>query len=110
MIAAGNLFAAIPERQDGEDFLELMNRQTVRIERIVSLGHATPEGVWLEQDAAEWVLLVSGRARLRFEGEDVPRDLQPGDWLTIPSGARHRVEETDDTSPTIWLAVHVTAS
>ena len=33
--------------------------------------------------------------------------LQPGDWLLIPAGCRHRVAETGPD--TVWLAVHVAA-
>ena len=38
---------------------------------------------------------------------DVPeaRPLGPGDWLEIAAHRRHRVEWTDPTTPTVWLAV-----
>jgi cupin 2 domain-containing protein len=31
----------------------------VRIERIVSLGHTSPEGFWYDQDGGEWVVLLA---------------------------------------------------
>jgi cupin 2 domain-containing protein len=43
---------------------------------------------------------------LRFEDEPEPRLLRPGDYLLIPAYRRHRVEWTDPTQPTVWLALH----
>ena len=63
-----NLFADIADRSDTEQFVELLAAPGLRIERIVSIGHSTPSGEWLEQDRPEWVLLVQGAATLRLEG------------------------------------------
>jgi cupin 2 domain-containing protein len=76
----------------------------VRIERIVSHGHRSPDGFWYDQAEREWVLLISGRARLRFEGEEAI-ELSPGDYVDIPAHRRHRVEWTEPNAATIWLAV-----
>ena len=84
----------------------LAERPGVRIERIVSTGQASPPGFWYDQDWGEWVVLLSGAARLRFADEDEPRHLGPGDWVDIPAHCRHRVEWTDPDQPTVWLAVH----
>jgi cupin 2 domain-containing protein len=78
----------------------------VRLERIVSTGHATPPGQWLDQDRTEWVTVLRGQASLRFEDEPEPRLLSPGDYVLIPAHRRHRVEWTDPGEPTIWLALH----
>jgi cupin 2 domain-containing protein len=78
----------------------------VRIERIVSTGQASPPGFWYDQPWTEWVLLLAGAAGLLFEDEPTPRPLKAGDYLLIPAGQRHRVEWTDATQPTVWLAVH----
>jgi len=51
------------------------------------------------------VLLLAGAARLTLEG-DRPIDLRPGGFVDIPARRRHRVEWTDPTVPTIWLAIH----
>ena len=83
----------------------LLATTSLRIERIVSQGHASPEGFWYDQDAPEWVLILSGAARLRFEGEE-PVDMTPGAFLNIPAHRRHRVEWTDPARATVWLAVH----
>jgi cupin 2 domain-containing protein len=103
-----NLFAGIPDDLPEELVETLHSTPGVRIERIVSRGHASPEGFWYDQEQAEWVLLVSGAARLRFEGEG-PLDLSPGSFVSIPAHRRHRVDWTDPARPTVWLAVHYEA-
>ena len=107
MMGAGNLFAYIPEALENEQFLNLFSAPGVRIERIVSTGHATPESEWLDQDWTECVALLAGAAAIQIEGEPSVRTLEPGDWLLIPRHTRHRVEWTDSTGATIWLAIHV---
>ena len=90
-----------------EELLEVLSATgAVRIERIVSMGHASPDGFWYDQDTDEWVLLLRGAARLRFEGDDDVVAMKPGDFLQIPAHTRHRVEWTDPGHQTIWLAVH----
>lgn len=79
----------------------------VRIERIVSMGHASPDGFWYDQAEAEWVMIVSGRARLQIAGQDGAIDMGLGDTLLIPAHCRHRVAWTDPKQPTVWLAVFV---
>ena len=101
-----NLFADIPSRLPDEIIERLLSAPGVRIERIVSLGHASARDFWYDQDHHEWVVLLQGAARLRFENEAQALDLKPGDCLDIPAHCRHRVEWTDPTTPTIWLAVH----
>jgi cupin 2 domain-containing protein len=108
MAGLTNLFADIPADLPEELIQPLLSTSIVRIERIISLGHASPEGFWYDQDMHEWVLLVKGAARLMFEGEE-PIDLRPGSFLSIPAHKRHRVEWTDPDQPTIWLAIHYEA-
>lgn len=84
----------------------LLERAALRLERIVSLGHATPPGEWYDQERDEWVVLLSGAARLAFEGEDGERQVVPGDWLWIPAHVRHRVTWTHPSEPSVWLALH----
>ena len=105
MITTGNLTvdlaAGAAERIDA-----LATSAAVRVERIVSHGHATPGGEWFDQDWNEWVLVVSGAARLRIEGEASARVLRAGDYVALPAHCRHRVEWTDPDRATVWLAVH----
>jgi len=104
---ACNLFAGLPMAPEAAERQEtLLVWPGLRIERIVSSGQASPPGFWYEQADAEWVLLVSGEARLRFEDEAEARPLQAGDWLHIEPRRRHRVESTAAETPTVWLAVH----
>lgn len=106
---AGNLFAGLPSAPEAAERLEtLLAGPGVRIERIVSSGQASPSGFWYEQADAEWVLLLSGEALLRFEDENEARRLAAGDWLSIAPRRRHRVEWTATATPTVWLAVHHT--
>jgi cupin 2 domain-containing protein len=106
MIESGNLFADIPEVLEKEQFLDLFSAPGVKIERIMT-GHATPASEWLDQDWTECVALLAGAAAIQIEGEPNLRTLEPGDWLLIPRRTRHRVEWTDSTNATIWLAIHV---
>ena len=101
-----NLFGARPERLHDELVDVLVRTGAVRLERIVSLGHATPPGEWLDQEQDEWVLLLRGSAALAFEDETGPVAMRPGDHLVIPARRRHRVEWTDPTDVTVWLALH----
>ena len=110
MTAPRNLFADLPAELPAEQFEALLSAGVVRVERIVSLGHASPEGFWYDQPRGEWVAVLRGAARLRFEGDAEPVELRPGDWVDIPPHRRHRVEWTDPATPTVWLAVHYPAA
>lgn len=102
-----NLYTALPSGGTTQErFDTLLDRPGVRIERIVSTGQASPPGFWYDQPDDEWVILLSGSAGLRFEDELEGYTLQPGDWLMIPAGRKHRVEWTDTGQPSVWLAVH----
>jgi cupin 2 domain-containing protein len=105
-LAAGNLLAHLPTRLADEALEVLAETSNVRIERIVSLGHASPEGVWYDQPQTEFVVLITGEAHVEFEGESQPRELKPGDYLAIPAHCRHRVAWTTSDEPSVWLAVH----
>lgn len=107
MTRSGNLHADIPSRLADEQFADLFTRPGVRIERIVSTGHASPDGFWYDQPHDEWVCVISGSAGVSIEGEAAPRILRVGDWLELPAHVRHRVEWTDPDTLTVWLAVHV---
>jgi cupin 2 domain-containing protein len=74
-----------------------------RLERILSFGQASPEGVWYDQAEDEWVLLVGGSATLEIEGQ-APVELISGDHLILPAGKRHRVMAVSEGA--VWLALH----
>ena len=100
-----NLLAPLPDATAAERADALVTRSGLRIERIVSRGQASPPGFWYDQTEAEWVMVLAGRARLRFEDETEARVLDPGDWVEIPPHRRHRVDWTDPAVPTVWLAI-----
>lgn len=88
-----------------ERFDDLLARPGLRIERIVSSGHASPPGFWYDQPHDEWVIVLKGAAGLVVEGAP-ERRLGAGDFVFLPARCRHRVAWTADGEPTVWLAVH----
>jgi cupin 2 domain-containing protein len=92
--------AGAPERTE-----TLLLRPGLRVERITSRGHRSPDGFWYDQDEDEWVMVVRGAALLRFQGEERPRRLEAGDHADIPAHVRHRVEWTDPDADTVWIVV-----
>ena len=100
-----NLLSPLPEADTAERVDRLLTRPGLRIERIVSQGQASPPEFWYDQAEAEWVLLLAGAAGLRFADETEVRVLGPGDWVDIAPRRRHRVDWTDATVTTVWLAI-----
>jgi cupin 2 domain-containing protein len=105
MDASGNLFADIPARLTQEEITTLISSPALRIERIVSRGHASPPGFWYDQPQDEWVIVLAGGAVLAFDDGAAIR-MAAGDYLHIPAHRRHRVAWTDPAQATVWLAVH----
>lgn len=105
-----NILAKLPPSLSGEAFDTLVESDSVRIERIVSNGQATPPGEWYDQERDEWVLLLAGSAGLLFDGAQESQRLLAGDYILIPAGCRHRVAWTDPAVKTVWLAVHFAAA
>ena len=97
-----NLFTDVPGNPPDELLTTLLETSNVRIERIVSHGHTSPEGFWYDQDENEWVIVLKGAARLQFEDRMV--ELKPGDFVNIPAHRKHRVDWTTPDETTIWLA------
>ncbi len=107
MEKTANIFADIPGHLPEEIFSRIIENRNFRLERIVSQGHATPEGQWYDQEEDEWVMLLRGGAVIGFEdGRRV--EMAPGDHLLIPAHSRHRVESTAAGEKTVWLALHFT--
>ena len=101
-----NIFSDIPDVLPDELIELIAEHRDVAIERIVSRGQASPPDFWYDQDKNEFVLVVSGEARLRFDGDDDDIRMKKGDYLIIPAHKRHRVEWTSPDEDTVWLAVH----
>jgi cupin 2 domain-containing protein len=102
----GSLLEGIPGELPEEFVDTICSTDNVLIERIVSRGHASPEGFWYDQEKDEFVLVVKGSAGLKIENEDDIVILKAGDYFNIGAHVKHRVEWTDSTCETIWLAVH----
>ncbi len=105
---ASNIFNNIPLQAKEELFEDLLCKDSIKIQRIVSDGHSSPdsgENEWYDQDSNEWVILLEGEAILSFEDEEDVR-LKSGDYINIPAHTKHKVSWTTPQSKTIWLAVH----
>ncbi|EKO3452600.1 cupin domain-containing protein [Vibrio fluvialis] len=99
-----NLFETIPAELPNEQFTDLLRHRYVRIERILSKGHTSPESGWYDQDEHEWVLVLQGCGTVEFDnGESTT--LNVGDYLNIPAHTRHKVSYTSPDQATLWLAV-----
>jgi cupin 2 domain-containing protein len=105
LISTSNLFQQIPSDLSEEVFETLAAKGDVKIERIISRGHASPKTGWYDQDKDEWVAVLTGFATIAFENGSVV-DLQAGDYLHIPAHTKHRVTSTSSEPPTLWLAAH----
>ncbi len=99
-----NISADIPGNTSKEVFEDIVSADGVRIERIISNGHSSPDSGWYDQDENEWVMVIKGSARLVFEGDQEVL-LCEGDYLNIPRHTKHKVAWTDPDNITVWLAV-----
>ena len=107
-VVQGNLFIERSWQGAGERIEPLLQASSLRLERIVSVAHASPPDQWYDQAHPEWVAVLRGSAGLVFEGSSEILVLRAGDYILIPAHRRHRVEWTDASSETIWLALHYT--
>ncbi|RQW64354.1 cupin domain-containing protein [Vibrio viridaestus] len=99
-----NVFTDIPETLPQEIFQDIITTGLVRIERILSQGHVSPENGWYDQVEHEWVIVLKGKGIIEFEdGRQVA--LAQGDYFNIQAHEKHRVIYTSDSETTIWLAV-----
>ena len=100
-----NIFESIPENLNEEIFEELVQGKNIKIERIITKGHTSPESGWYDQERDEWVIVLKGAAVISFEaGEDV--SLGEGNYLNIPAHTKHKVSWTNPEIETVWLAIH----
>lgn len=107
-IGVKNIFEEVPAPAAEEFFEQLAGTGPVRVERIVSNGHSSPQTDWYDQAQAEFVIVLDGAARLEFE-DGTTTELRKGDWLEIAPRYRHRVAWTQPGIETVWLAVHYPA-
>ncbi|AET90819.1 MULTISPECIES: cupin domain-containing protein [Caballeronia] len=105
-LQTGNLFSVEAKREAQERIDVLVTGQRLNVERIVSMGHASPEGFWYDDSRAEWVVLLSGAAALEFEDGPALHEMRPGDYVLIEPHCRHRVARTQADEPSVWLAIY----
>lgn len=87
-----------------EEFFEtLASGEHVRVERIVSNFHRSPEGFWYDQAEAEFVCLLQGEAELEFKDGGEIKLMRGGDFILIGKHVLHRVRRT--SKDCVWLAV-----
>lgn len=99
-----NIYRRLPIDLKDEIIEIILKSGKCRIERIFSHGHKSPDNFWYDQVENEWVILLKGKAILRFD-DDVILELDEGDYVDIPAHRKHRVEWTTPDEETIWLAV-----
>jgi cupin 2 domain-containing protein len=100
-----NIFANLVKNKDKEIFQEILSKNNIKIERIVSYGQSSPKEGWYDQEGDEWVMVLKGKAVLSFkESDDVV--LESGEYINIPAHTKHKVSWTAPDEETIWLAVH----
>ncbi len=54
---------------ESETVDQLLSRQDLKIERIVSTGQASPPGFWYDQPWDEWVIMLSGARGFGLKGK-----------------------------------------
>jgi cupin 2 domain-containing protein len=92
-----NLLSNIPATLPEELTTVLQEGNSVRIERIISTGHRSPEGFWYDQPENEWVMVLQGAARLQFEDRVV--ELVSGDSISIPAHQKHQpIQDAEGTT------------
>ncbi|NQY65238.1 MAG: cupin domain-containing protein [Alteromonadaceae bacterium] len=100
-----NIFNAIPDDLSDEVFENIVKNKNIKIERIISKGHSSPDTGWYDQEQNEWVIILKGEAILSFDNKP-PVTLKKGDYVTIKAHQKHKVSWTAPDIETIWLAVH----
>ena len=95
---------SLPENLEKEVFETILSFQNIKIERIISKGHVTPDSQWYDQNEHEWVIIIEGKASLMLE-DGSEYILSKGSYLNIPAHTKHRVTWTDPNNLTIWLAI-----
>ncbi|MEL6725444.1 MAG: cupin domain-containing protein [Pseudomonadota bacterium] len=100
------LVEELPEPAADEAVQVIWQTPNMRVERIVSYGHASEDGVWYDQSDDEWVMVLTGEGVLEIDGDPQQRTLGPGAAISLPAHTRHRVVSTAADEPTVWLAIH----
>ena len=106
-ISISNIFELVPADISDELLENIVSSASMRIERIISKGHASPASGWYDQDEHEWVIVLKGEAKIEIANQALVH-LVSGSYLNIPAHTRHKVSWTDPDTETIWLAIYYT--
>jgi cupin 2 domain-containing protein len=104
-VNVANIFQGLPKHLDEEVFEILLKKGNLKVERIISRGHASPATGWYDQAQDEWVMVLQGEAIITLK-DDKDYSLGSGDYMTIPAHTKHKVTWTLLELETIWLAIH----
>jgi len=88
-----------------ENYIDVLNGNKFRLEKIISKGYKTPKTKWLSESVDEFVLLLKGKAEILFETGQIV-ELKEGDYLIIPSNTKHKVVKTSIRPLCYWLTIH----
>lgn len=94
-----------PSGDISETFDNLFSNENLMIERIISHKSLTASDLWYDQVNNEWVILMSGEAKIEFENNEVI-ELFAGEYIFIPAHTKHRVIYTSETPKCVWLGIH----
>ena len=83
--------------------MTLLETPYLKLEHILSHGEPTAVNYWYDQQQPEWVVLLRGKAKLKFEGDEM-LELTAGDFILIPARSKHRVESCSYDA--LWMALH----
>jgi cupin 2 domain-containing protein len=100
-----NVFDDIPDKVPLEIFQDILVTDKLTIERIISKGQTSPDTGWYDQEENEWVVVLQGHAKLRFEQDNQLVELTSGSFINIKAHTKHKVEWTCPDQHTIWLAI-----
>lgn len=100
-----NIYRDIPSSIKDELFELIDQTEHLKIERIISDGHHSPQNFWYDQEMNELVFLLQGCAVIEYEN-GTKLNLEVGNYVKIKAHEKHRVVETSNTGKTIWLAIH----
>jgi len=102
---SSNIFANIASSVNGEVFEDIISKENIQIQRIISSPNSGDTSKWYDQDTDEWVIVLQGSAIITFENKDKTH-LNAGDYLNIPAHTKHQVSWTTPDEKTIWIAIH----
>ena len=102
-----NMLSNLPDSLPSEVIEDLVKTESLRIERILSHGHSSPEQGWYDQTENEWVMVLKGQGVIEFQDGET-KTLSEGDFVNIDAGVKHKVVSTHPDEITVWLAIFYT--